>query len=146
MSSVIILAKEPDDSNAGRQILLTGLASGAAAKYALSLGQGKVTQRIFKLAKQLRSGLKCIPHVQLQDKGENLSGIVTFTVKNKTAESVKEYLSAQPRRINVSCSRSSSTFIDMRNRGLESVVRASVHAYNSEDEIDILLNALENFR
>lgn len=98
------------------------------------------------MAKQLRSGLKCIPHVQLQDKGENLSGIVTFTIKNKTAESVKEYLSAQPRRINVSCSRSSSTFIDMRNRGLESVVRASVHAYNSEDEIDILLNALENFR
>ncbi|WP_336948942.1 aminotransferase class V-fold PLP-dependent enzyme [Serratia nevei] len=122
------------------------LGLGAAAKYALSLGQDKVTQRIFKLAKQLRLGLKCITHVQLQDKGDNLSGIVTFTVKNKTAESVKEYLSAQPRRINVSCSRFSSTFIDMRNRGLESVVRASVHAYNSEDEIDILLNALENFR
>lgn len=34
----------------------------------------------------------------------------------------------------------------MRSRGLTSVVRASVHAYNSEDEIDILLNTIENFR
>lgn len=75
-----------------------------------------------------------------------MSGIVTFTADNLSAEQLQTRLAACPKRINVSCSKYSSTFIDMWARGLESVVRASVHAYNHEDEIDLLLNALENLR
>jgi cysteine desulfurase/selenocysteine lyase len=39
-------------------------------------------------------------------------------------------------RINVTVSQQSSTRLDMEARGLTSVVRASVHYYNSEDEVE----------
>lgn len=122
------------------------LGLGAAASYTLSLGQENITQRILHLGKRLRTGLKSIPHIQLQEHGECVSGIIAFTVSDVTPERVQEYLANCPKRINVSCSRFNSTFIDMQSRGLEAVVRASVHAYNSEEEIDTLLNALENIR
>lgn len=122
------------------------LGLGAAAAYATSLGQENITQRILHLGKQLRTGLKDLPHIQIHDRGKYLSGIVTFTVKNIIPENVQKYLSTHPRRMNVSCSRFNSTFIDMKNRGLDAVVRASVHAYNSEEEIDTLLNVLADIR
>jgi selenocysteine lyase/cysteine desulfurase len=40
--------------------------------------------------------------------------------------------------INVSASPQRYTRIDMEQRGLSEVVRASVHYYNTEEEIDLL--------
>ena len=45
--------------------------------------------------------------------------------------------------INVSYSTINSAPFDMRMRGIDSLVRASVHAYNSEDEIDAFLTAMD---
>ncbi|UMS28650.1 aminotransferase class V-fold PLP-dependent enzyme [Escherichia coli] len=122
------------------------LGLGAAVSYVLSLGQENITQRIFHLARYLRPGLRNLPNIQIEERGTCSSGIVTFSVSDMSPEYVQNYLANCPKRINVSCSKYNSTFIDMRKRGLESVIRASIHAYNSEDEIDILLNALENIR
>lgn len=47
------------------------------------------------------------------------------------------------KRINVSVSPIGSTRLDFAKRGLQHVVRASVHYYNSEDDIDILIAALQ---
>ena len=47
------------------------------------------------------------------------------------------------RAINVTVSTRASTLIDMTARGLEHIVRASVHYYNSEDEIDRFVETLE---
>jgi cysteine desulfurase/selenocysteine lyase len=49
---------------------------------------------------------------------------------------VKELLSAH--RVNVSVSRTPSTRLDMEARGLDELVRASVHYYNTCDELDVL--------
>ncbi len=46
--------------------------------------------------------------------------------------------------INVSVSTADMTRLDMESRGIESLVRASVHYYNSNDEIARLLTALES--
>jgi selenocysteine lyase/cysteine desulfurase len=46
--------------------------------------------------------------------------------------------------MNVSVSKLSSTRLDMDQRGLESVVRVSVHYYNTEQEIARFCQALES--
>ena len=48
--------------------------------------------------------------------------------------------------INISVSRRPSTRIDMENRGLEAIVRASVHYYNTDRETDRLVEEIENLR
>ena len=46
------------------------------------------------------------------------------------------------RRINVSLSEASGTLLDMRERGLTAMIRASVHYYNSEEELERFAAAL----
>ena len=67
-------------------------------------------------------------------------GIVTFTVDGRPAEAVKDALHGAA--INVTVSGRSSTLIDMSARGLDAVVRASVHYYNDETEIDRLVRTV----
>ena len=45
--------------------------------------------------------------------------------------------------INVSVSVRNSTLLDMQARGIETMLRASVHYYNSEEEIDRFCNTLD---
>jgi selenocysteine lyase/cysteine desulfurase len=46
------------------------------------------------------------------------------------------------RHINVTVSQTEGTLLDMEERGLEAIVRASVHYYNSEEEIELFCEAL----
>lgn len=48
------------------------------------------------------------------------------------------------KKINVSVSAIGSTRLDFVKRGLTHVVRASVHYYNNEEEIDTLIAALQD--
>jgi selenocysteine lyase/cysteine desulfurase len=48
------------------------------------------------------------------------------------------------RGINSSVSRAPSTQLDMHGRGLDALVRAGVHYYNSEEEVARFLVALED--
>jgi selenocysteine lyase/cysteine desulfurase len=70
----------------------------------------------------------------VRDKGHARCGIVTFTMADETPTAFK----ARARAAGVNCWTSplEYTRFDMAERGLESVVRASVHYYNTEDEAD----------
>ncbi len=118
------------------------LGLGAAADYALTIGMQPIWQRIDVLATRLRSGLADIGSVQSRDIGAERCGIVTFTVGDLSSAAVKDELAA--RGINVSVSGPSSTLIDALRRDLPPIVRASVHYYNSEEEVDTLLNVLSD--
>jgi cysteine desulfurase / selenocysteine lyase len=61
-------------------------------------------------------------------------GIVSFTVADVEAARVKATLRAAS--INVTVSPARGTLLDMRARGLSEIVRASVHYYNTEAELD----------
>ena len=78
--------------------------------------------------------------MKVQDLGRVRSGIVTFTCQGRAAEEVKQWLQANG--ISVWVSVRSATLIDMEQRGLEELVRASVHYYNTEREIDRLCQVL----
>jgi len=114
----------------------------AAIDYALDLGMEAIRDRIYRLAERLRGGLDSVPGATVRDLGQEKCGIVSFTVDGHEPAAIKETLEAQ--RINVSASRRPSTLLDMTERGLDSVVRASVHYYNSEDEVDRLIDAIKS--
>jgi cysteine desulfurase/selenocysteine lyase len=110
------------------------LGLGAACDYAIGVGLGAIWGRIASLAAVLRAALGSIPSVTVHDKGRVKGGIVTFSVAGRSAREVKEALAL--RRINVSISSVASARIDMEQRRLDEIIRASVHYFNTEDEID----------
>lgn len=118
------------------------LGLGAAVEYALAQGIEPMWLRIQHLADYLRQRLADIPGVTPRDLGAVKSGIVTFTHCNSSAAQVEQWLASQEKRINVTTSTFRSTLLDMQHRDLLEVSRASLHAYNTEAEIDKMIAAL----
>ncbi|MGH2509476.1 MAG: aminotransferase class V-fold PLP-dependent enzyme [Ktedonobacteraceae bacterium] len=114
---------------------------GVAIDYAMQWGLDAIWQRVRNLAYALRTQLSPLPGVIVHDRGVTQCGIVTFTVEGQDPEKIQQSLAQQ--RINVTVSVRSSTLLDMDERGLSSVVRASVHYYNSEAEIERFCQAVE---
>lgn len=113
----------------------TKIGLGAAIDYALDWGMERIEARVSSLANELRSRLEELPGVAVRDLGLTRCGIVSFTVDGRDPEEVREGLGRD--NINVSVSAANFTLLDMAERGLDrGVVRASVHYYNSEDEVD----------
>jgi cysteine desulfurase/selenocysteine lyase len=116
------------------------LGLGVAIEYALALGLENIERRVQQLGALLRKQLGEVKGVTVQDLGRVRSGIVTFTCEGHAAGEVMQRLKEQG--IAVRVSERSSTRIDMERRGLEELVRASVHYYNTEEEIDRLCEAV----
>jgi len=115
---------------------------GVAVDYALEVGVEAGLERIRGLASRLRDGLGALPHVTLHDRGTVRGAIVTFDVGGTSADDARRLLAAE--RINVSVTDATPSQI---GRGsFATHVRSSVHYYNSEDEIDRLVEAVERLR
>ena len=108
-------------------------ALGRAVEYLLELGVGAVTGRIAVLADDLRRGLDALKGVEVRDLGTCKAGIVTFTKAGEPARDLVARLAAAG--INTSLSIAHWAPTDFAARGLPDMVRASVHAYNSEAEV-----------
>ncbi|RZK41896.1 MAG: aminotransferase class V-fold PLP-dependent enzyme [Pedobacter sp.] len=117
------------------------LGLGTAVDYALNIGMEAIWINIQKLSSYMRKSLSAIPEVTICDKGDNLSGIVTFIVHGIDSVDVKTKLSVF--RINVSVGGAQATPIYMEKNQFTAVVRASVHYYNTEDEINELCNRVQ---
>jgi selenocysteine lyase/cysteine desulfurase len=117
------------------------IALGVAIDYALEWGLDAIRERVYALAATLRAFLSELPGVATHDLGKERCGIVTFTVDGKEPETIRRHLAEH--HINVSVSARSSTLLDMEARGLENLVRASVHYYNSEEEIERFCETLQ---
>ena len=107
---------------------------GVAIGYALAWGLESIWTRVSNIAGTLRTRLSHIPHVQLHDLGVRKCGIVAFTIDEKNPQEIRRKLAEQ--KMNVSVSPAEYTRLDMDKRGLASLVRASVHYYNTEEEIE----------
>jgi selenocysteine lyase/cysteine desulfurase len=111
---------------------------GVAVDYALSWGLEAIERRVTFLADRLRQLLAEITGVRVHDQGQRRCGIVAFTVEGVDAQAVRRALSVA--KVNVSVSVSNYARFD--TRGLPDLVRASVHYYNTEDELHRLVEAL----
>jgi selenocysteine lyase/cysteine desulfurase len=107
---------------------------GVAIDYALGWGLEHIWARVSALAHELRQRLETLPGVKVRDLGAVRCGIITFTVEGRTPEEIRQGLWL--RHINVTTSSPFSTRLDMESRGLSGLVRASVHYYNSEAEVE----------
>ena len=120
------------------------LGLGVAIEYAMAVGLDKIAARVAMLAEQLREALATIPGVTVRDLPGSGSqprcGIVTFTHEAHAAGAIVETMREQ--RINVRVTPLGSTRIDMEQRGLTAMVRASVHYYNTEEEIERFAKAV----
>lgn len=110
------------------------LGLGRAVDYAMSWNVERTWRRIEALAAGLRGRLNAIPGVRTHDTGRTRCGIVTFSVDGQAAPSIKERLAAE--RVTVSVSGPGGQRLDFERRGLREVVRASVHYFNTEAELD----------
>lgn len=113
---------------------------GVAVDYALRLGMPAIEARIGELAAALREGLSAITGVRLHERGKQLSGIVTFSKEDIEAATLQESLRAQG--INTSVARLASNQLDLPQRGLQDINRASVHYYNTVEEITRFCQAI----
>lgn len=112
----------------------------SAIEYASCWGMENIWARIQMLATDLRTKLSAIPGVIVRDLGEKKCGIVTFTIAGREAGEICQKLRLKG--INVSVSLAEYARLDLEERGITSLVRASVHYYNTEEEIDRFVREL----
>ncbi len=123
----------------GNRAALMGL--NKAVSYALNIGLENIWQRIQVLSSELRSKMSEVPTVTVRDIGSVKSGIVSFTYDGLSVLEVQNRLFKQG--INISWTGAPNTYLDMTERGLSEIARASVHYYNSSEEIDVFVKALK---
>jgi cysteine desulfurase/selenocysteine lyase len=127
------------------------LGLGAAVDYALALGIAPIWSRIDTLASTLRTSLAAIPGVAMHDRGATLCGIVAFSIAGLRPEEIRHALRERldrpdrlygARPINVSTTTARSVTLDLAKRTTREWVRASVHCYNTTDELDEFVTAV----
>ncbi|MGZ4554071.1 MAG: aminotransferase class V-fold PLP-dependent enzyme, partial [Mycobacteriaceae bacterium] len=111
---------------------------GVAVDYALGVGLEAIERRVTELSELLRTRLSEHDGVTVKDHGETLCGIVTFSVDGLSSADVATQLRAAG--VNTSVTTAANSRFDPR--ATQDLVRASVHYYNTAEEIDQLCIAL----
>ncbi|MDP5169998.1 MAG: aminotransferase class V-fold PLP-dependent enzyme [Bacteroidia bacterium] len=117
------------------------LGLGEAARYYLEVGPEAIWDRIQQLAALLREKLAAIPGVIVRDKGRVLGGIVTFTIDGHDPDEMHGELMKQ--KLQLSVNREGTAWLDMPQRGITTMLRASVHYFLEESDIDTLAREIE---
>jgi selenocysteine lyase/cysteine desulfurase len=115
-------------------------ALGAAIDYALGWDIAQTRDRIYMLANTLRARLADVGGVTVTDEGVEKCGIVTLMAEQVDVTTIKHALAAEG--INVTTPRGSGSLVSFQHRGLNELVRASLHYYNTEAEIDYFIETL----
>ena len=119
--------------------LVLGL--GAAAEYALEVGVDTAGRRARELADYARLGLAALEGVRVLDRGPELCAIVTGAIAGQDTRDIK--LKLRARGINTSSPHREDAVIDMDEKGTTSALRISPHYYNTTEEIDTAVEALD---
>lgn len=120
----------------------TRMGLGAAVAYALRLGLPSIEARCMELTNRLRAELAELKNVHLHDLGHRRAAIISIIVDGVESAEVMRQLSGKG--INVSVSPPSSTPIDAATRRLQPLVRISPHYYNSDQEVQQVVEAMRS--
>ena len=116
------------------------LGMAAAVDYALDLGLPAIEARLTALAAMLRGRLADIPGIEVHDIGRRKCAIVSISAAGRDTADLVAALDRQG--IVVGASTPYSTRRDAERRGLPTLVRASVHYYTLEEEIEAFARAV----
>lgn len=117
------------------------IALGAAVDYAMRVGLDAIWERVQYLGDGLRQRLSEVPGVTLRDIGKIKCGIVTFTHDSLEPDVIGGRLRIKG--INVGKSEVHSTRHDLQGRGIAELVRAPVHYFNTDEELDTFVEELK---
>ena len=117
-------------------------ALGRAIDYALKIGLEQIQERVFGLADYLRTKLEETGIINLTDEGVQKCGLVTFQHIKLSAQELKSRLSDQ--NVNVSISSGSGMKLSYEARNLDPLLRASVHYYNTTDEVEKFVSIIKS--
>ncbi|HKV07726.1 MAG TPA: aminotransferase class V-fold PLP-dependent enzyme [Thermoanaerobaculia bacterium] len=110
------------------------LGMGEAARYALDAGIERTGERARELGASVREKLSTIPGIQVWDRGPRLCAIATASVAGKDATDLMHRLRKAGINVSVSSSEDGSQ---------TPVLRISPHYYNTSEEIDAAVAAIE---
>ena len=117
----------------------------AALDYMAQVGFAAMQQRELALTRRAMEGMRQIPHVQIlgSDKPEEHHGIVTFTVDGVHPHDIGQILASDGVNIRAGhhCAQPLLAYL-----GHPSTARASIAFYNTEEEIDRLLESISTLR
>ena len=105
-----------------------------AVRYALGIGLDNIQNRVVALAEQLRTRLTQINGITVNDPGEHKCGIVTFHKQDEDSFALAARL--RNKNINISVTTPASARLDSRFSEHQDFARASVHYFNSEEEVE----------
>lgn len=120
------------------------LGLGAAVDEALTIGIGRIEATIKARADRLRAAL-ADADLPVFDLGAEKCGIVTTNVPGLDAVETVRCLAEAPTPVNASVTTADGTRWDFERRGLDSMVRLSVHITTTDDELDTTVATLQSF-
>jgi selenocysteine lyase/cysteine desulfurase len=112
-----------------------------AIEYCLNIGEDNIWQQIKSHADFMRHELAKIDRLRVLDKGPEVGGLVTFTVKDSEPKYILEEL--LKRKINVVPSFRNFAVIDFDEKQVAWAIRASPHYYNTVAEIEVFIGAVK---
>ncbi|AMV70463.1 aminotransferase class V-fold PLP-dependent enzyme [Desulfuromonas carbonis] len=117
------------------------LALGVAIDYALDWGLETISARIGHLAAELRRQLATLDGVTVADRGLLQCGIVTFHARQRPAAELQQLLA--DRAINVATVPFSANPLSSEQHPHPPLLRASLHYYNSAEEVERFVGELQ---
>ncbi len=120
------------------------LGSKEAIDQANTLGLENIQARNKNLGDRVRRGVEEIPGLRLLDIGADQSSIITVAMAGQKAQEVLHRLRTM--NINTSVAARPFALIDFEAKQVDWALRISPHYYNTDNELDILMDALRNFK
>lgn len=117
------------------------IGSGIAIEYCRKIGEDNIWEQVKFLSDYLRKQLSSVAKISVLDKGPELGGLITFTVKGSQPTFIVDEL--LKRKINIVPSYRNFAVIDFDEKQVQWALRASPHYYNTIEEIDNFVESVK---
>ena len=133
----------PAKFEAGTPPLVEAYGLGIAIDYVNELEMSEISEHEFRLTNYALNKMQELDFVDIHGANENKHSIISFNIKNVHSHEVSSFLDVEGIAIRAGhhCCQPL-----MKHLNLNSTARLSFGMYNTEDEIDIFINALKNCR